>query len=1154
MALPHPPPQPNFHNPAQPPYHIQQAQVVPQHLNPAQQAQQQAYQQYTARPPMGVNNLPMPQQQTLQTQQVQLRRQQQMAQAQAQAQVQQQTQGNQQQTQPRVVPPSPHHPVPSPHMAQQYPPGSSVHYSPHPLQAQMAGVPPGTTVAQMSPRSRAISGVQQGANMSHTKSMGGGRWAAGPSQPQPAPPGQSQNPQPSQLQRSSHIPHSTPTPQPQPPPQMQPQHPGPASNHNQPIHVPAQGLSGHVMGPPQQMDHDYAMQVGGMAMAQAMSRSASGVGAGSQSGMQPQRWDSETALKLYIHDYLVKHNYEGAAAQFSAEAGLRETAVPLNVRESVLYQWWSLFLEVFSAGKGVQAVTNPNFYNELMSRLRQVGQQFALQPATYIGPSNPQGQPQQPGSITPQQIAVLRQQAQASGLSPQQVNQYIQQHISQHQFQHQHAVMMQHQQSQQSQQRFGQPGTTGESSAPGGRSISQHNQPSQAQQMMYQPQPQQHLGLQPPAVVRTVTHSPTNPSPHTLQQPHPTVIPSPSPVQQSMRPPPSGAIVNGQMRMPIGSQHRPGQQASQGQGQFPQASQGPQSGPSSASGLGLPHQGPHMQMHSHSQQIQHQQPQSQHMTPQQQTMTQNGPSIPRSQQQSMAEMQAAQAKAIAQQQQQLQVQQHAQAQAQAQQQREQAMQIQQQHIQNASNQMYEPLGLGPVNPALMSYSVQTLGLAGKDVRSLGEEERQRLIHTYKHTLQEHTKRMMSTQGQQAQQQAQEIQQQLQMQQGQTQQQSQGQGQGPGGPGPQPFQQHQHQQYMMQQMYPQQQGHPGTRPNGLNRNPSFELLRSSSQEDQNSVVQPDNSQQGLLIGHQPTPTPVSANAPKPSSPERKRKRKNSEPPGQSPFGMMPGSGWQGSQGTTPATPSFNAGSDPARSNVSGSIPPHHVSASPHIPQKRDRRNQAGEMLPPRTTSTPKPSHNTLANAAESKDNKVGKTPGRTPKMAKEELQREVPTPKSLNHSPNGNVAAITDANPQSTSTHGFTPSPPSATNSTPANGVLALSSTPANNQMTLTSDPNINSMDFGMNLGSMGLVGMGMEFAMGMGLGALGGINEGGNAVDDSGELTTNDQSGNVGDGSGGDLDLGAIASDFDFNFYLAGMDDGEDNGNSGERDDGEVKT
>jgi hypothetical protein len=43
-------------------------------------------------------------------------------------------------------------------------------------------------------------------------------------------------------------------------------------------------------------------------------------------------------LKLYIHDYLVKNNFQAAAAQFNAEARLENQAAPINIPEGLLHE------------------------------------------------------------------------------------------------------------------------------------------------------------------------------------------------------------------------------------------------------------------------------------------------------------------------------------------------------------------------------------------------------------------------------------------------------------------------------------------------------------------------------------------------------------------------------------------------------------------------------------------------------------------------------------------------------------------------------------------------------------------------------------------------------------------------------------------------
>ncbi|ODO03467.1 hypothetical protein L198_02314 [Cryptococcus wingfieldii CBS 7118] len=1154
LALPHPQPQMNFHGQMQAPFHNQQPPTAP-HLHqsphpqqsqaPLQNQQQLQFQQQQyglARPPqqmtmggMGMNQQQQQQQQALQAaqqaqqmQQMQLRQQQQQLQAQAQAQHQAGPLPNQQ----RPIPQSPHHPTPSPHLSNQFPPAS--HYAHQPGQ-QMAGMPMG----QMSPRSAAARGMPnapQGTAINQTQAKGMNRppaWMqnamAGPSQPpqtQQGPPPQ-QHPQhvqgagPHQRQHQ-HLPQSAPTPQSQlqSTPQMAVQ-PHPSQQGQQPMppqqgpgQQPMQQIGGHP---------DYRLGIGGMGLTPSMSR-----GASAHNQNAPERWDADRALKLYIHDYLVKHNLMATASQLAAESGLGDTGVPVDSREGgVLSEWWTLFLDAFTNGKGVQGVLNQSIYNESMGELRTVRQQQSgLAPAVYIN------QPTQTPILqsiqavfTPQQLESLKQEAQSQGFDNRQATQFIQQRIQEYQSQLQQQQNQQamNQQAAMLQQRMGHPGAIG-SPVPGARPSSQQGQPLQGQQIMYHPQPQQHLGIPPGA--RTSSHSPVNPSPHISQQPHPGGMPTPSPVQQPARNPMNGMAMNGQLRMasnphPGRPGQGPGQSDEQNQFTHPQVSTPMHQHP--------PNQGQLQQSHlphQHTPLPQHQPP---HMTPQSQHLAMKGQqahvaqqhaqeSLTQIQMQAHSQVQAqTQARTQQQQQQQMQSQQ-------AQQQREQALQMQQQHLQNASNQLWEGLGVPNVNHGVMSHSAQNLGLSSKDVKSMSEDEKGRLIQTYRMTMQhQQHQAMLNAQHQQI-----PPQQQPQSQQHLQQQQQQQQA----------YLMQQHQQ---QQMY--QQGQAGPR---QARNHPYEAPQPP---DDNSAPTPTGPGQRAPTPVQPSMTPSGMRQPTP--PERKRKRKISEGAAPSPFGMTygPGSQQGATPGATPLTPGFAITTDPMLRSVPGTAPPQHPTASPRHTTKRERRNQAqgqGEMLPPRT-ATPKPSGSGIPEDGQKdgtgkegkKESKVGKA-GRTPKLPKEDIQREAPTPKSLNPSPNGNIIAVTDGNPHSTSTHGFTPSPPSASTATPANGAMPLSSTPASNQMSLPADLSMANMDFGnMGLGNMGLGGMGMEFAMGMGLGALGGINDNSLGAVNNGQQTP------LGGDVGSDLDAFAgMNQDFDFGLYLAALDEDDGSGNN----------
>ncbi|WVQ71474.1 hypothetical protein IAR50_001012 [Cryptococcus sp. DSM 104548] len=1153
MALPHPPPQMNFHGQIQAPYHNQPPQSTPQHLqqsphpqsqaqlqNQQQQQQIQFQQQYAlARPPqaqMAMGGMAMNQQQQQQAlqaaqqaqqmQQMQMRQQQQQLQAQAQAhaQAQAQHQAGQLPNQPHPISQSPHHPTPSPHLNNQFPPAP--HYTHQPGQP-MAGVPMG----QMSPRSaaaRSMPNVPQGAAMAPTQAKGMNRppaWMqnamAGPSQqPQPQqgpPPPQHQHPQQVQGAAGPHQrphPHLPPTPQPQPQstPQMAGQ-PHPLQQQG-PGQQPMQQMGGHP---------DYRVGTGGMGLAPTMSRGASG-----HNQNAPERWDSDRTLKLYIHDYLVKHNLMATASQLAAEAGLGDTGVPVDSREGgVLSEWWTLFLEAFTNGKGVQGVLNQTIYNESMGKLRTIRQQQAgLAPAAYIN------QPTQTPILqsiqavfTPQQLEALKQEAQSQGFDNRQTTQFIQQRIQEYQSQLQQQQNQQamNQQAAMLQQRMGHPGAIG-SPVPGARPQSQQGQQLQGQQTMYHPQPQQHLGIPPGA--RTSSHSPVNPSPHIPHQPHPGGMPTPSPVQQPARNPMNGLVMNGQMRTaPNPHPGRPGQGDEPSQFAHPsQVSTPMHQHPPSQGQLQQVHPS-----HQHTPLSQHQPP---HMTPQNQHLAAKGQqahvaqqhaqeSLTQIQMQAHAQVQAQTQARTQQQQQQMQSQQVQQAQ-QAQQQREQALQIQQQHLQNASNQLWEGLGVPNVNHGVMAHSAQNLGLSSKDVKSMSDDEKGRLTQTYRMTMQHHQHQAMLNAQHQGPQQPQS-QQHLQQQQQQ-----------------QAYLMQQHQQ---QQMY--QQGQVGPR---QARGQPFEPPQPPEDK---SAPTPTGSNQRAPTPVQPNMTPSSVRQPTP--PERKRKRKNSEGAAPSPFGMTygPGSQQGTTPGATPLTPGFAITTDPMLRSVPGTAPPQHPTASPRHTTKRERRNQTqgqGEMLPPRT-ATPKPSGSGVPDesqkdAREGKEGKKegkGSKAGRTPKLSKEEIQREEQTPKSLNPSPNGNIITVTDGNPHSSSTHGFTPSPPSASTATPANGVMPLSSTPASNHMSLPADLSMANMDFGnMGLGNMGLGGMGMEFAMGMGLGALGGIND--NTV---GLGAVNNNQTPLGGDVNGDLDAFAgMNQDFDFGLYLAALDEEDGSGNN----------
>lgn len=56
-------------------------------------------------------------------------------------------------------------------------------------------------------------------------------------------------------------------------------------------------------------------------------------------------------MHLYIYDYLLKRGFNASAQALNEEVGLgTQTTVPVEAQQGLLYEWWSVFWDVFSAG------------------------------------------------------------------------------------------------------------------------------------------------------------------------------------------------------------------------------------------------------------------------------------------------------------------------------------------------------------------------------------------------------------------------------------------------------------------------------------------------------------------------------------------------------------------------------------------------------------------------------------------------------------------------------------------------------------------------------------------------------------------------------------------------------------------------------------
>ena len=71
-----------------------------------------------------------------------------------------------------------------------------------------------------------------------------------------------------------------------------------------------------------------------------------------------------------MHDYMVKNNFTQSAEIFFQEAGVPSDAVPIDAPGGFIFEWWSVFWDVFSARANKQASKDAVLYVEVRFHLR----------------------------------------------------------------------------------------------------------------------------------------------------------------------------------------------------------------------------------------------------------------------------------------------------------------------------------------------------------------------------------------------------------------------------------------------------------------------------------------------------------------------------------------------------------------------------------------------------------------------------------------------------------------------------------------------------------------------------------------------------------------------------------------------------------------
>lgn len=98
-------------------------------------------------------------------------------------------------------------------------------------------------------------------------------------------------------------------------------------------------------------------------------------------------WQGDYSLNSYIHDYLCKRGFHGTAEKLIQESGMDKSAAwgsnkLLNTPQGLLYEWWTIFWEVFLASSGSSGHHDANLYSQIV-RLSYLHHLFVIMRATF---------------------------------------------------------------------------------------------------------------------------------------------------------------------------------------------------------------------------------------------------------------------------------------------------------------------------------------------------------------------------------------------------------------------------------------------------------------------------------------------------------------------------------------------------------------------------------------------------------------------------------------------------------------------------------------------------------------------------------------------------------------------------------------------------
>ncbi|KAI0091449.1 hypothetical protein BDY19DRAFT_991155 [Irpex rosettiformis] len=97
----------------------------------------------------------------------------------------------------------------------------------------------------------------------------------------------------------------------------------------------------------------------------------------------PTSWDGDRMFNIYIYDYCLKRGYTSTARELIKEAEIpQDSAPPINAKQGLLFEWWSVFWVLFTAkssGNGPEEAL-------LYTQAQQTNQRQAPRPPPQVTP------------------------------------------------------------------------------------------------------------------------------------------------------------------------------------------------------------------------------------------------------------------------------------------------------------------------------------------------------------------------------------------------------------------------------------------------------------------------------------------------------------------------------------------------------------------------------------------------------------------------------------------------------------------------------------------------------------------------------------------------------------------------------------------------